>query len=99
MRRLVLRTLMLSLLAIGIASAARVKHTVDLPTNPLHWQRYLKTLFESQPRSVQKMTAVENTLLVDQRKLSEMGTGPIQYNIITVRTMLCAATVRYSTSW
>ena len=44
MRRLVLRTLFLSLLAIGIASAARVKHTVDLPTNPLHWQRYLKTL-------------------------------------------------------
>ena len=44
MRRLVLRTLMLSLLAIGIASAARVKHTVDLPTNPLHWQRYLKQL-------------------------------------------------------
>ena len=44
MRRLVLRTLFLSLLAIGIASAARVKHTVDLPTNPLHWQRYLKQL-------------------------------------------------------
>ena len=44
MRRLLLRTLMLSLLAIGIASAARVKHTVDLPTNPLHWQRYLKQL-------------------------------------------------------
>ena len=44
MRRLVLRTLLLSLLAIGIASAARVKHTVDLPTNPLHWQRYLKQL-------------------------------------------------------
>ena len=44
MRRLFLRTLLLSLLAIGIASAARVKHTVDLPTNPLHWQRYLKTL-------------------------------------------------------
>ena len=43
-RRIVLRTLLLSLLAIGIASAARVKHTVDLPTNPLHWQRYLKTL-------------------------------------------------------
>ena len=41
MRRLVLRTLLLSLLAIGVASAARVKHTVDLPTNPLHWQRYL----------------------------------------------------------
>ena len=43
-RRIVLRTLLLSLLAIGIASAARVKHTVDLPTNPLHCQRYLKTL-------------------------------------------------------
>ena len=44
LRRLVLRTLLLSLLVIGMASAARVKHTVDLPTNPLHWQRYLKQL-------------------------------------------------------
>ena len=26
-------------------------------------------------------TAVENTLSVDQRRISEMGTGPIQYNI------------------
>ena len=26
-------------------------------------------------------TVVENTLSVDQRRISEMGTGPIQYNI------------------
>ena len=43
-RRIVLRTLLLSLLVFSVASAARVKYTVDLPSNPLHWQRYLKQL-------------------------------------------------------
>ena len=44
MRRIILRTLWISLLLFGFASAARLKNTVDLPTNPLHWQRYLKQL-------------------------------------------------------
>ena len=37
--------------------------------------------FERQPWSEELKTIVANTLLVDQRKISEMGTGPIQYNI------------------
>ena len=37
--------------------------------------------FVRQPWSEDTRTAVDNTLLVDQRKISEMGTGPIQYNI------------------
>ena len=44
LRSIILRTLWISLLLFGFASAARLKNTVDLPTNPLHWQRYLKQL-------------------------------------------------------
>ena len=44
LRSIILRTLWISLLLFGFASAARLKNTVDLPTNPLHLQRYLKQL-------------------------------------------------------